>query len=354
MIRKVTLLFLLSLGFHSIVNAQSLDSVTISIAPYTDTSCVGTQLMFTAAQSNDTFSTTTYQWYTNGVPTGVIIDTFYTTALNTGDVVYCEIYYINSFGLEDSAMSNTITVYHSASIPPQALVSLIIGNNPDCGGHPLTFSVYPVNGGSAPVYQWMVNDSAVAGADSTTFSGVFTGGDSISCMMVSNSPCAPFDTVYSNVIPVLHYNLTAGVTTSIAFNPICAGAQDTLTATLTNEGSGYNVAWYVDTSTIASALGTQYVTDSLHNGDLVYCVLTAPDSCVLNHIVLSNVITMVVVPNAPSSVSIALTSGTNPGCLDSPVTFTATYADFGTAPNSTWYVNGIAVDYNTTVLDTML
>src|SRR5271156_2042844 len=305
MIRKVTLLFLLCLGFHSFVNAQSLDSVTISIAPYTDTSCVGTQLMFTAAQSNDTFSTTTYQWYTNGVPTGVTIDTFYTTALNTGDVVYCEIYYINSFGLEDSAMSNNITVYHSASIPAQALVSLIVGSNPDCGGHPLTFSVYPVNGGSAPIYQWMVNDSAVAGADSTTFGGVFTGGDSISCMMVSNSPCAPFDTVYSNVIPVLHYNLTAGVTTSIAFNPICAGAQDTLTATLTNEGAGYNVAWYVDTNTVASALGTQYVTDSLNNGDLVYCVLTAPDSCVLNHIVLSNVITMEVIPNAPSSVSIA-------------------------------------------------
>jgi hypothetical protein len=354
MIRKITLLFLLCIGFQSVVKAQNFDSVTIAITPYTDTSCPGTQLRFIATQSNDTFSTTTYQWYTDGFPTDVTIDTFYTTALNTGDFVYCEIYYTDSTGALDSAMSNIITIYHSDSIPPRAIIALTVGSNPDCGGHPLTFTATPVNGGSAPIYQWMVNDTAVTGADSATFSGIFAGGDSISCMIVSNSPCAPFDTAYSNVIPVLHYNLTAAATISVTRNPICAGTLDTFNVSLSNEGSGYNVAWYVDTSTIPSALGNAYMTDSLRNGDLVYCILTAPDSCILNHTVLSNVITMTVIDNLPSSVSVAITKGTNPGCLDSPVVFTATYANFGTAPATTWYVNGFATDYNTNMLDTML
>jgi hypothetical protein len=36
-----------------------------------------------------------------------------------------------------------------------------------------------------------------------------------------------------------------------------------------------------------------------------------------------------------------LTAGANPGCLDSPVTFTAVFDTFGTGPTYEWYINGI-------------
>src|SRR4051812_6891255 len=102
MIRKFTLFFLLSIGFHSFVNAQVLDSVSIYLPYGTDTTCPGEQLTFTAVQSNDTFTSTTYQWYADNVFTGVTIDTFYTTALVDGDSVYCIINYINSLGVPSS------------------------------------------------------------------------------------------------------------------------------------------------------------------------------------------------------------------------------------------------------------
>ena len=341
MIRKIILLILLCVCFQNIVKAQTLDSVTISLIPYTDTSCYGSQLRFTAVQSNDTFSTTSYHWYTNNMYTGITIDTFYTTALNSGDSVYCTIYYTDSSGTLDSARSNTIIIYRSSSIPPKAIIALTTGNNPDCGGHPLTFTVFPVNGGITPIYQWMVNDTAVAGADSTTFTGIFPGGDSISCMMVSNSSCAPFDTAYSNKIPILNYHDTASIITVIARDTICAGAPDTLTALLTNPGNGYTIEWFIDTNIVPSALGDVYITDSLHNGELVYSILISPDSCIVNNTALSNIVTAHTVADLPSSVSIALTQGTNPGCIDSPVTFTATYFNFGTDPSLTWYINGI-------------
>src|ERR1700722_14155444 len=60
MIRKFTILFLLCIGVHSIVQAQVLDSVTIYTPYGTDTTCPGVQLTFTAVQSNDTFTTTSY------------------------------------------------------------------------------------------------------------------------------------------------------------------------------------------------------------------------------------------------------------------------------------------------------
>src|SRR6202012_909147 len=123
MIRKLTLLFLLSMSLHTVVKAQVADAVTISIPPYTDTTCPGTQLMFTARQSVDTFSTTSYHWFINGIFTGVTIDTFYTTAPVDGDVITCEIFYTNSSGVLASALSNAIPIHRSTSIAPGVVIA---------------------------------------------------------------------------------------------------------------------------------------------------------------------------------------------------------------------------------------
>jgi len=352
MIRKITFLFLLSIGIHSIVNAQVTETVSISIPPYTDTTCPGSQLTFTAVQSIDTFSTTTYHWFVNNVFTGVIIDTFYTTAPVDGDSVYCEIYYTNSAGL-DSAKSNTIIIHRSPSIAPGVVIALTAGSNPYCSITPLTFTAFPINGGTSPVYQWMVDGSPLLGEDSSTITWTFSFGDTVSCRVISNSSCsAPYnDTVYSVGVPIVHDSLTAEVSVIATKNPICAGTIDTFIATIVSPGSGYVITWYVDTNTVPSAIGPMYITDTLHNGELVYCVLTAPDPCIVNHTTVSNIITMTVIPNLPNSVWTVLTAGSNPGCLDSLVQFTGHYTNFGIAPTLTWYVNSVAVATGTTLLD---
>jgi len=353
MIRKITLLFLLTLSLNSIVNAQTLDAVTISIPPYTDTTCPGSQLTFTAMQSVDTFSTTSYAWYTNGVFTGVTIDSFYTTALVDGDSVYCNISYTNSAGVQ-TATSNRIIIHRSPSIPPGVVVALTTGSNPYCTIIPLTFTAFPINGGTTPAFQWIVNSVPMLGEDSATLTGMFAVGDTISVRVISNSPCsAPFnDTVYSIGIPIVHDSLTATISVAVSRNPICAGTLDTFTATVTSPGTGYTLSWYVDSSIVASAIGPVYITDTLHNGTLIYCELTAPDPCVINHTTVSNIITMTVIPNLATSVYTVLTQGSNPGCLDSLVQFTGHFLNFGTAPSLTWYVNGLPVSVGTNVLDT--
>jgi hypothetical protein len=349
MLRKITLLFLLCLGLYGAANAQVIDSVSIYLPYGTDTTCPGIQLTFTAVQSNDTFSTTQYKWYTDNVYTGVSIDTFYTTALVDGDSVYCEILYTNSLGVLDSFKSNVIIVHRSNTIPPRVLVSLTTGSNPGCGATPLTFTAYPVNGGSAPTYQWMVNGTPLAGEDSSMITRYFNAGDTVSCMMVSNSPCAsPTDTAFSGVVPIIHDSLTATDSIYATRNPICFGTLDTFTAIVYAPGfSGYSIEWYVDTASFPSAVGPVFITDSLHDGSKVYCVLTDPEPCVVNHTTISNIITITSIPLQSPSLSVLLTEGANPGCLDSAVTFTGTYTNFGTAPDLTWFVNGVPTATNT-------
>ena len=353
MVRKIILLLLLIISLHNVVNAQTLDAVTISIPPYTDTTCPGTQLMFTAMQSVDTFSTTTYAWFTDGVFTGITIDTFYTTALVDGDNVYCQITYTNSAGVQ-TAVSNTIVIHRSTSIPPGVVVALTSGSNPYCTLTPLTFTAFPINGGSAPAFQWIVDGVPMLGEDSSTVTSLFAFGDTVSVRVISNSACsAPYnDTVYSIGVPIIHDSLTAGITVTVTKNPICAGALDTFTALVTSPGIGYTLSWYVDSSIVPSAIGPVFITDSLHDGSLVYCELTAPDPCITNHTTVSNIITITVIPNLNTSVSSLLTRGSNPGCLDSLVQFTGTYVNFGTAPNLIWYVNGLPVETGSNILDT--
>ncbi len=342
MIRKLTLLLLLFVGLNSIAHAQVRDTVTISLPAYTDTTCPGTQLIFSAGQSSDTFSHVYFHWYTNTYYTGIVIDTFYTTAVSDGDSVYCWMYFTNSAGVFDSSRSNTIIIHRSTSIPARVLIAITTGSNPDCSGNALTFTAYPINGGTHPQDQWMVNGMELSGEDSVTISRYFGGADTVTCRMVSNSPCAPVDTVYSVQVPILHIHLTAGITISAWANPVCGNKTDTFWAHASDYGSTAMYQWYVDTTAIIGAVNDYYTSGSLHTGDSVYCILTTTDTCVLNPVTKSNAIIVTVEHVIANYAYTNLIRGVNNGCIDSPVTFKGIIDSFGTTPGFEWFINGIS------------
>lgn len=318
--------------------------MTIYIQPYTDTSCVGTQLTFNAVQSSDTFVTTPviFHWYVDNVLQSVTIDTFQTTALAEGDSVSCNIVFVNSLGALDSSSSNAITIHHAASIPPNVLISVTAGNNPDCAGHPVTFTAYPINGGTNPQYQWLINGDTLVGEDSISITRYFGGADTVSCLMVSNSACAPFDSVVSVPVPIIHTHLTESVTVTTTYTTVCQGRVDTFFANAINYGASASYQWYLDSVAVPGAIGSMYIIDTLKNNDSIYVVLTSTDSCVLNPVTASaDTLHMTVNHTYGNYASIGITAGDNPGCADSPVTFTALYDTFGTAPVVEWYVNSV-------------
>jgi len=357
MMRKITFFLLLLLGMHFSAEAIGVrDSVTISLEPYTDTTCPGVQLNFTAIESNDTFSGVLFHWYTDNLYTGVSIDTFHTTAIGDGDSVYCWLVFYNSTTLNfDSSKSNTIIVHRSDTIAPGCIISLIVGSNPDCAGHPLTFVALPINGGTAPQFQWMINDTTITGATSNTYTHTYGSADTVWCQMVSNSACSfPYnDTVNSDSVPIIHIHLLASISITALHNPICLGTRDTFIATVVNPGSGYSYEWYIDSSLITGVIGDSLICDTLHNGSIVYCKLIAPDSCISDHVSNSVAVTMTVISPNITAVSTSLVAGSNPGCIDSTVTFKGIYANFGTSPTYEWFINGVLVRTDTSIFDTI-
>lgn len=347
MTQRFLLAFLFILGIHITTHAQIRDTVSISIPPYSDTTCVGSQIKFTAVESNDTFSGTSFKWYINSIYQGVTTDTFLTTAPADGDVVTCVLYFTNSFGLADSFRSNAITIYRRSMVPARVMTGIIVGSNPDCPGHQLTFRAYPISGGYNPRFQWMINRAPVSGSDSLIFRRYFGGADTVSVRMVADSAtCSTYDTAFSIAVPIIHIRYTA--TLSIASNlrdTICMGAVDTFTAVAAGYGSGATFQWYRDSVAIAGGTAPQYITDSLRDGDSIYCVLRTTDSCVLNPVVYSDTVRVIrVIRNLNSNADAVIAMGSNPGCLDSPIRFQALIDSFGRNPYMVWRINGF--DFN--------
>ncbi len=354
MIRKLTLLFLVCIGFNTISTAQIRDGVTNTMPRFTDTTCPGTQLTFWATidARTATAPSDSLKWFIDGIYTGVTLDTFFTTAPVSGDYIYCTLYFTNSFGFPDSVYSDSITVYRSDTIPPRALISIVFGNNPECTSHLITFEVYPVNGGTAPVYQWYVNNVPIVDADSNFFSGLFANGDSIKCLMVSNSTCAPFDTVYSNIIHIIHDSTTQFISIYTRYDTVCSGGLDSFIATASGLGTSFSYQWYINNVAYPGATASSFYTTYLVNGDSLYCVLSSTDSCVTNPTVFSNGIRVTVLPVLHSYATVAMLRGSNPGCIDSPVIFKGSYYNLGASPTYEWYINNVRVKFDTSILDT--
>lgn len=313
-------------------------SLSISLPPGSNPSCTGTKLVFKATTGAG-IGSATFKWFVNGTFNGVTTDSFVTTTLPDGSIVTAKVYYPGACG-SDSAISNIIVVTRSSSLAPTLSISLTVGNNPGCPGRSTTFTAYPTSGGTSPAYQWKVNGFNV-GTSSPTYTSTLNAGDLVSCVLTSSATCATPKTATSNTITIFHYQLVADVRITADSFPACQGKPVIFKTTTANAGSGYSFEWFVNGVMVPGATGATYVTSTLNTGDVVNCVLLAPDSCVLNHTDTSNSITAdIQLPSTPSA-TVTITKGNNPGCLDSLIEFTAAATNVGTGAIYQWYVNGV-------------
>ncbi len=256
-----------------VVNPVGAPSVTITSSPG-DTICVGGTATFTPSTTTGG-SSPTYKWFVNGVLSGTASTYAYTPA--SGDLVKCVMHSSSSCSIPDSATSNTITITVSSFVTPA--VSIATATDTVCSGIPITFTPTPVNGGSAPVYNWYVNGTFTG--TGSTYSYAPANGDIVKCTMFSSHPCASPDSAVSNSITM---TVTPSVVPSvtIAATPgttITFGTSVTFTATQVNGGSAPVYVWLLNGSVILGVTGPTYVTDTLYNGQVVTCVLLSNAPC---------------------------------------------------------------------------
>jgi uncharacterized protein (TIGR02145 family) len=158
--------------------------VSVSISASANPFCQGNAVTFTATPTNGGTSPS-YQWKVNGINVGPN-NTVYTYIPVSGDLVLCILTSNIACPTGNPATSNTITMIQNNNL--LAGVSIVASSNPFCPGSSVTFTATPINGGSAPAYQWKLN-GANAGTNSHTFTYNPADGDSVRCVMTSNLSC---------------------------------------------------------------------------------------------------------------------------------------------------------------------
>jgi PKD repeat protein len=242
------------------------------------------------------------------------------------------------------------------TVVPGVTIAITSGSNSICEFTPVTFTATPINGGAVPTYQWYLNGVAVAGEIYTTYtSSLFANGDVITCEMTSTALCPSPATGMSTgitmtvtplVIPDISISITSGSGT------ICAGTPVSFSAIGVNGGSNPAYQWKINNVNVGTN-STSFSSSSLANGDLVTCMLTSNAVCADPPSITSNIIPILVNAIGSPTVSIAITSGTNPSCSADPMTFTATSTNGGTSPVYQWKKNGVNTVIGTTYTPTL-
>ena len=326
------------------VNTAVVPSVAVAITAGSNPTCSGSSVTFTATPTNG--GTPSYQWKVNGINVGTNTSTYSSTTLTNGQMVTCDMTSNASCASPTTASSTGITMTVNAAITPSVAIAITSGSNPTCAGTSVTFTATPINGGT-PSYQWKVNGINVGTNSATYTSSTLTNGQIVTCVMTSSATCASPTTATSTGITM---TVNAALVPSVAIaitsgaNPTCAGTSVTFTATPTNGGTP-SYQWKVNGINVGTNSAT-YTSTALSNGQIVTCVMTSSSSCASPTTATSTGITMTVNPVLLPSVTIAITSGTNPTCTSTPITFTATPTNGGT-PTYQWKVNGINVGANT-------
>jgi gliding motility-associated-like protein len=151
------------------------------------------------------------EYYKDG-PTTTFIDSVYTIA-DPGPPQPGTYYAVvtNNNGCTDT--TNVITIL------PTHLPSISINSNaidPNlCGSftEPLTFNASIANGGSNPIFQWFLNGS-LTGGNSPAYSGVFSNGDVVHCILTSNVSCPVVPSVESSNF-VVHFHTPPSATLTL-------------------------------------------------------------------------------------------------------------------------------------------
>ena len=315
----------------TVVPAVTITSSTTSI-------CAGGSVTFTATPVNGG-PAPSYQWQINGIDvTGETGSTFTTTTLVNGDIVTVIMTSNDPCANPVTATSNAVTITATTVTPS---VTIAASTTSICAGGSVTFTATPVNGGTAPAYQWQINGIDVTGEIAATFTTTtLVNGDIVTVIMTSNDPCANPVTATSNAVTITATTVTPSVAIAASTTSICAGGSVTFTATPVNGGPAPAYQWQINGIDVTGETGSTFTTTTLVNGDIVTVIMTSNDPCANPVTATSNAVTITATTVTPS---VTIAASTTSICAGGSVTFTATPVNGGPAPTYQWQINGIDV-----------
>ena len=219
----------------------------------------------------------------------------------------------NAAGCDSAA-----TLVLSVSTSSASSISISSTATTICAGTLVTFTATPVNGGTAPIYQWKKNGIDI-GANSNTYSSTtLANGDNIWCILTSNSACATNAISNSNIV-----NMT--VKALPAMTSITNGKSNVATALICSLGSitrYYNNTpygtWSSNNPTVASVSSTGSggnVKANTSGTATISYSLAASNGCVSS----SSLLVTIAPQTAPTAIS-----GNNSICVNATTALSST------------------------------
>ncbi|MFZ4522067.1 MAG: cohesin domain-containing protein [Bacteroidales bacterium] len=211
----------------------------VSVSPSANPVCAGTVVSFTAIPANGG-STPAYQWKVNGINTGTNSVTFSYIPANN-DQVTCVMTSSLTFVAGNPATSAPVNMSVN-SLPVSITISA--SSNPVCQGMAVNLSAVAVNGGSLPVYQWMVN-AIGAGTNSPDFTYIPADNDVVTCQVTSDAACTTGNPALSNQVVIDVVSLPV-VVTDFSANMLTPRRSDTVLLTDLSTGGATSWTWSFD------------------------------------------------------------------------------------------------------------
>jgi hypothetical protein len=236
-----------------------------------------------------------------------------------------------------AAMAGSATVGITPTVVPSVTIHSGTAGDTLCAGSTVSLTALPVNGGTAPVYNWNVNGANVGVGNSYTYAPA--NGDIVVATLTSNAVCA----IPATVTATKAMNVLANQTPSVAITAspgsvVCPHTPVTFTPVPVYGGTAPVYYWVKNSAIVSTGATYTYVPA---DRDVVIALMASNYRCATVDSVFSNNI-LLSLNNTLPSVNIAVTPGNNIG-KGQMATFTATPVNCGTLPGYQWYVNGVAL-----------
>ncbi len=240
---------------------------------------------------------------------------------------------------------NNDAVFSSAksmvSVNPSFIPSVSIAQTTQnaCSGSLVSFAANPNNGGTLPVYQWLINGALnFSGGD--VLSVTLNRNDEVKAVMNSSLSCVTTPNDTSNLLLAVMDTLSTTSITIVAPTGICEGQSAAIATVANNAGNAAVYQWSINGQVVQNA-NTAALTTTLQNSDVVGVKLISSLQCVTEDTVSA---TQNITTTAAVVPTIALSaSADNNICNGSSQSFKVSTTNQGQTPVYTWYLNGTPV-----------
>lgn len=312
--------------------------------------CGGESVTFTASPTGGG-NAPVYEWYIDGIKkTSGNSNSFTSANLTNGNIITCIMNSNAKCLTTPSATSNAVVMIVNPIVPVSIQIST--AKTTICVGASVTCTAIGTNAGNNPIYKWYVNNQLQNESSSTFTISNLTNGAKINATLTSSEACPNPVTAYSNTLAItVSPMLTPSVSITASTNSICQGQNVTFTAIPVNGGSSPIYHWYIGNVLQTETSGV-FTTNTLINGNQVFCILLSNEDCLALPTATSNFISVAVNPLLTPKLKINASSTQIFTCEQ--VTFTTTPTYGGNAPQYKWFENGVLVGNQATFKTTTL